>query len=137
MPPSPSILIISYWLIRTPGCGAALCAWTPVDAPSNVSHELLLGPIDGATEEDFARAGGRGCAWSVAAGTGAGTGTGPGAGAVPLAITPWLGRQRLVGQRQRRPPGARDDGCGHRDARGRAWLALDRRRRGDADDRLA
>src|SRR6185295_11055958 len=81
IPPSPSILIISYWLMRTPGCGAALWAWTPVDAPSNESQELLFcegpidgdgpidgpiegeGPIEGASEERFWR----GCTWTVAA----------------------------------------------------------------------
>src|SRR5438552_9433710 len=62
IPPSPIILIISYWLMRTPGCGAALVAWTAVDAPSNVSHADLLidaaidGPTDGATEVRFERA---------------------------------------------------------------------------------
>src|SRR3954470_11306828 len=88
IPPSPIILIISYWLIRTPGCGAALVAWTAVDAPSNVSHELLLGagPTDGASDERF----GRGCAWIVCAAGGATT-AGPGGG-VPLASTPgWAG----------------------------------------------
>src|SRR6185295_9096669 len=62
IPPSPIILIISYWLIRTPACGTALWAWTPVlpdvSMPllasnpllSNVSHADLA--TDGATEVD-------------------------------------------------------------------------------------
>src|SRR3954468_9975998 len=54
IPPSPIILIISYWLIRTPGCGAALVAWTAVDAPSNVSHADLLNP-DGASDDRLVR----------------------------------------------------------------------------------
>jgi len=57
MPPSPIILIISYWLIRTPGCGIAAVACTPVDAPSNVSHALRETPgVEGAWDELFARA---------------------------------------------------------------------------------
>src|SRR5882672_9595138 len=62
MPPSPIILIISYWLMRTPACGAALVAWTAVDAPSNVSHADLPtdgptdGMTDGATDGRFERA---------------------------------------------------------------------------------
>src|ERR1043166_9897467 len=63
IPPSPIILIISYWLIRTPGCGTALVAWTPVvpevsnppsPPDSNVSHADLLKP-DGAFESRLAR----------------------------------------------------------------------------------
>src|ERR1041384_7657146 len=57
IPPSPIILIISYWLIRTPGCGTALAAWTPVVPPvsiaaddSNVSHAELL-TLDGADDD--------------------------------------------------------------------------------------
>src|SRR5262245_37971951 len=72
IPPSPINLIISYWLIRTPACGAALCACTPVDTPSNESHADLLNP-DGASEVRFAR----GCACSVLA---CGDDTEPGAG---------------------------------------------------------
>src|SRR3954462_7600200 len=72
IPPSPIILIISYWLIRTPGCGTALGAWTPVELPSNASHDDMLMP-DGATELRFAR----GWAWSVLAG---GTNDGDAAG---------------------------------------------------------
>src|SRR6185295_2401751 len=62
IPPSPINLIISYWLIRTPACGAALCAWTPVETPSNESHADLLNP-DGASDVRFDR----GCACSVLA----------------------------------------------------------------------
>src|ERR1700755_1926372 len=81
MPPSPIILIISYWLIRTPGCGAALVAWTAVDVPSKVSHADLLTPgTDGASEPRLAR----GWACSVCD-CGAENGVAPGAG-VPCAI---------------------------------------------------
>src|ERR1043165_9899968 len=62
IPPSPINLIISYWLMRTPACGAALCAWTPVETPSNESHADLLNR-DGASEVRFDR----GCACSVLA----------------------------------------------------------------------
>src|SRR5215813_5877050 len=68
IPPSPIILIISYWLIRTPGCGAALLACTPVvpevsnpalsiPALSNVSHADCR--TDGALE--LVRGRGRAC----------------------------------------------------------------------------
>src|SRR5215475_7615303 len=43
IPPSPIILIISYWLIRTPGCGAALLACTPV--VPEVSNPALSNPL--------------------------------------------------------------------------------------------
>src|SRR6267142_816863 len=82
MPPSPIILIISYWLIRTPGCGAALVACTAVETPSNVSHADLLVPgCDGADDDRFAR----GCACKVDAFGGASTGVEPGCG-VPFGI---------------------------------------------------
>src|SRR4029078_4044450 len=63
IPPSPIILIISYWLIRTPGCGTALLACTPVvpevssAALSNVSHADCR--TDGAL--DVVRGRGRAC----------------------------------------------------------------------------
>ena len=50
MPPSPISLIISYWLIRTPACGTALPACTPVEPESNVSHAERLTP-DGALDD--------------------------------------------------------------------------------------
>src|SRR6185436_1724738 len=76
IPPSPSFLIISYWLIRTPGWGAPLTAWTAVGALSNVSHALRPDPRDGATESFRPRVGGGG-AW---------LGWGTGTGAVPLTM---------------------------------------------------
>src|SRR5262249_44504533 len=93
IPPSPIILIISYWLIRTPACGAALVAWTPVVPlpPSNVSHALLLG-CDGASEPRFAR----GAAIWVCACGGATTGVVPGGG-VPCG-TPLGGVGDAVGR---------------------------------------
>src|SRR5215510_7884090 len=63
IPPSPIILITSYWLIRTPGWGAALPACTAVVElllPSNVSHDLShdwLKPCDGAVDGVRERAG--------------------------------------------------------------------------------
>src|SRR5215475_11425999 len=76
IPPSPIILIISYWLIRTPGCGAALVAWTAVDTPSNESHADLLNP-DGASDVRLAR----GCAWAcMVAACGGATVVDPGGG---------------------------------------------------------
>src|SRR5262249_3424380 len=51
MPPSPSVLMISYWLIRTPGCGIALVACTAVETPSNESHA-----DDGTCDDRFDRA---------------------------------------------------------------------------------
>ncbi|HEX8110748.1 MAG TPA: hypothetical protein VF516_23615, partial [Kofleriaceae bacterium] len=63
-------MIISYWLIRTPGCGAALPAWTPVvpevsnPALSNESHADCR--TDGALE--LVRGRGRACIVLAAAG---------------------------------------------------------------------
>src|ERR1043166_8551618 len=73
IPPSPIILIISYWLIRTPACGAALVACTAVELPSNVSHADLLNP-EGASDERRER----GWACSVLACGGATAGAEPG-----------------------------------------------------------
>src|SRR3954468_3845378 len=55
MPPSPIILIISYWLMRTPGCGAAATECTAVETPSNVSHALL--PVRGSRPDSSVRCG--------------------------------------------------------------------------------
>src|SRR6185436_1292185 len=81
IPPSPIILIISYWLIRTPACGAALCAWIPVETPSNESHADLLKP-DGASDGRRER----GCACSVLACGGATAGVAPGGGVPPGSV---------------------------------------------------
>src|SRR5215510_2611381 len=94
IPPSPIILIISYWLIRTPGCGAALVAWTPVvpevsgtpPDESNVSHADLLKP-DGASEVRLAR----GLACIVCACGGATVGCEPGGGVPPASVLGALG----------------------------------------------
>jgi hypothetical protein len=82
MPPSPIILIISYWLMRTPGCGWALVAWTAVEEPSKASHadDFPVPATDGDTDARFER----GCEDIVCACGGATT-AGPGGG-VPLAI---------------------------------------------------
>src|SRR5262249_20601955 len=91
IPPSPIILIISYWLIRTPGCGAALVACTPVvpevssSDESNVSHADLLKP-DGAFESRLPR----GLAGIVCA-CGGETGACVPGGAEPLATVVGLG----------------------------------------------
>src|SRR5258705_13422380 len=64
--------------MRTPGCGAADVAWTPVEPPSNVSHADDFS-ADGASDERRAR----GLACSVAALGGAITGV---CGGVPFAV---------------------------------------------------
>ena len=43
MPPSPIILIISYWLMRTPGCGCDATGWMPVPP----SEPGVLGGVPG------------------------------------------------------------------------------------------
>src|SRR5688500_9362156 len=78
MPPSPRTLMISYWLMRTPGCGAALVAWTAVETPSNESHADDFAFVP-ATDERFERCG------TVCACGGATIGFLPGGG-VPCAI---------------------------------------------------
>src|SRR5258708_2518218 len=47
MPPSPIILIISYWLMRTPGCGADAAAWIPVAPPEPGVEPGVLGGVPG------------------------------------------------------------------------------------------
>src|SRR5439155_4111404 len=86
IPPLPINLIISYWLIRIPAWGAALCACTPVDTPSNESHADLLNP-DGASDVRFDR----GCACSVALCGGATAGVAPGGGVPPGIVDGGLG----------------------------------------------
>ncbi|MDQ3365600.1 MAG: hypothetical protein M3680_09240, partial [Myxococcota bacterium] len=63
------ILIISYWLMRTPGFGNAVVVCTPVE-PSYVSHALrpgcepaVPGASDGAADARLER----GVPWEVAA----------------------------------------------------------------------
>src|SRR5258706_11837173 len=69
--------------MRTPGCGAALPAWTAVEAPSKLSHaDLPVPATDGDTEARFER----GCACIVCA-DGGETRACPGGG-VPFAIEP-------------------------------------------------
>ena len=84
MPPSPIILIISYWLMRTPGCGIAEPAWTPVVPSvllpllvSNASQALWLG-LEPACEPPTEARRARGLPWRVGeAGVAPGAGDGP------------------------------------------------------------